>query len=159
MTLNSVDLIIKKLEMQELKPEGGYWCPQYRSSLTDKNDNFVCGSILYLITPESFSHFHKLTADEIFYFCSGDAIEQIIISPDGKCTKILLGADIFNNESVISVVKAGCWQAAKLVSGGEYALLSATTIPAYVDGCVEHANANEISNLYPLYKEDIMKYL
>lgn len=157
MNRQSADDLIKALQMQALEPEGGYWCPVYRSQNTD--GQCACGSILYLVTPESFSHFHKLTVDEIFHFCAGDPVEQIIIAPDGTMRITRLGQDIAGKgESPVSVVPAGCWQAVRLCDGGEYALLSATTVPGYTDECVTHASAKELAGQYPEHMGAILRF-
>lgn len=159
MASQSANDLITALKMQALEPEGGYWCPVYRSQHKDGMGQCACGSILYLVTPETFSHFHKLTVDEIFHFCAGDPVEQIIIAPDGTVRVTILGQDIAGHgESPVSVVPAGCWQAAKLVSGCEYALLSATTVPGYMDDCVTHASAEELAGQYPGNEMEILRF-
>lgn len=154
----SVQQIIDIFKMEKLEPEGGYWAPCYRSSLTSAANACACGSILYLITPDTFSHFHKLTSDEIFHFCAGDAVEQLILSPDGKALQTILGTNFSNSEKPVSIVSAGHWQAARLAPGGTFALLAATTIPAYTEDCVQHASAMEISQIFPRYKSEILQF-
>lgn len=153
-----VEAIIHKFAMQPLQPEGGYWCPVYRSSF--QQDFCVCGSILYLMTKDSFSHFHCLTSDEIFHFCAGDAVEQIIIKSKSEIQITRLGSDLINSDLVpMSIVPANSWQAAKLLTGGEYALLAATTIPGYTDDCIKYASAKELAEIFQEYKEDILRFL
>lgn len=159
MTQQTADDIIRELGLQPLEPEGGHWAPAYRSQLTDSNGQCACGSILYLVTPESFSHFHKLTVDEIFHFCAGDPVEQIIIAPDGSTQVVRLGADMrVKGTRPVSVVPAGCWQAARLADGGAYALLAATTVPGYTDDCVTHAAAADLAKLWPAHEAEIMRF-
>ena len=158
MSQQSAEAIIRALDMQALVPEGGYWCPGYRSAHADASGACACGSILYLITPESFSHFHRLTVDEIFHFCAGDAVEQIVITPDGVLRLVTLGANIAGGHVPMSVVPAGSWQAARLVPGGSHALLAATTVPGYTDDCVTHASADEVAAQFAAHHREIMRF-
>lgn len=154
----SVQQIIDAFNMQKLEPEGGYWAPCYRSSLTSTAYKCACGSILYLITPDTFSHFHKLTSDEIFHFCAGSPVEQLILSPDGKAELAIMGTNFTHHEKPVSIVPAEHWQAARLVPGGNFALLAATTVPAYTDECVKHASTAELVQLFPRHKKEIVKF-
>lgn len=155
----TADEIVRALQMQALEPEGGYWRPVYRSQLADGNGQCACGSILYLVTPDSFSHFHKLTVDEIFHFCSGDPVEQIILKPDGTMHMVVLGADpVGKGHQPVSVVPAGCWQAARLLEGGRHALLAATTVPGYTDQCVTHCAAQKLATEHPAFAGEIMRF-
>ena len=159
MALQTADDIIRELGLQPLEPEGGHWAPVYRSRQVDSNGRCAYGSILYLVTPESFSHFHKLTVDEIFHFCDGDPVEQVIIAPDGAMQVVRLGGDLrVSGTRPVSVVPAGCWQAARLVSGGSHALLAATTVPGYTDDCVQHAAAADLARIWPAHEAEIMRF-
>ena len=150
--------IIQALNLQELQPEGGYWGPRYRAPLTSSAGECACGSILYLITPETFSHFHCLTVDEIFHFCAGFPVEQLVLTPEGTMQRVILGPDIVAGHVPVSIVPAGCWQAARLVGDGAYALLGATTVPAYTDDCVAHAAADTLAQRWPEHAKDILRF-
>ncbi|MGD1819739.1 MAG: cupin domain-containing protein [Pleomorphochaeta sp.] len=119
--------IIKKLNLQPLDVEGGY----FNKIITLKNADDVIGScIYYLVTPNSFSSLHKVLKDEIWYFLDGDPLIQIIYDNDKNFESIELGKVVENYKS-INLVKKDVWQATKLLPGGKWALVATTVIPGF----------------------------
>jgi len=84
-------------------PEGGYYRETYRSTervTTPRGTTrSALTSVLFLLTGESFSAFHRLTSDETWHFYRGDPIAIDIIDPAGRHEQRRIGPD-------------GPWQAA-----------------------------------------------
>jgi len=152
--------IIKKFDMTPLENEGGYFSETYRSEemiakeyLPTRYRSSRCffTSILYLITPDSFSSLHKVASDEMFHFYLGDPVVMLNLFEDGKGQKIKLGSNIFSGEQVQYLVPKNTWQGAKLEKGGKFALLGTTVSPGfeYEDYIQAKIYKNEILNKYP----------
>ena len=78
--------IIDHFEMEPLVPEGGFIKVFHFADLIIKKeqlpsiyscDKAICGTILYLITKDSFSRMHRLPTDEIYHFYMGDPVDQL----------------------------------------------------------------------------------
>ncbi len=90
-------------------PEGGYFRETFRSAERVHTGRGLSRSalttILFLLTGETFSAFHRLASDETWHFYRGDELTVEIIDPAGRHERRVLGSD-------------GPWQTA--VPGGAY---------------------------------------
>lgn len=116
----AVSDIIKRYDLSPLPGEGGYF-----RFIDTFGENAGC--IYYLITADTFSSLHRLSDDELWFFLEGGNAEQFIIHPDGREEVRTLSEEMRH-----SLVKAGCYQGTKLVSG-TYALFSTVMSPRYSD--------------------------
>jgi predicted cupin superfamily sugar epimerase len=164
----TVKEIIEKFEMEPLTPEGGYIKAVHFSDIVLKKESlperYTCdkplyGTILYLITKDSFSKMHYLPTDEIYHFYMGDPVEQLQLFPDGSGRIVRLGPDILNGEAVQSVVPACSWHGSRLAPRGEYALLGTTMAPGYTDSDYVHGDAAYLVGKYPRFKREILDRL
>ena len=120
--MSDSEYLIKKLQMVA-HPEGGHFSESFR----DKNNNVSL--IYYMLRKNEWSHWHRLTKNEILHFYSGDTL-SVYISEDGKSsvTKIL-GHNIDKDENNHLIIKAGTWFSMK--SNGKYSLIGCTVAPAF----------------------------
>ena len=132
--------IIKTLDLKPLPVEGGYYRESYRSveilksgslSASSQGERSLCTAIYYLLTPETCSKLHRLPGVEIFHFYLGDAVEMILLYPDGRVQEIVLGTDLASGHQVQAIVPAGVWQGSILKSGGRFALMGTTMSPGF----------------------------
>lgn len=155
--------IIEKLGLQPLPHEGGYYRETYKSDETTKpcDSNLtrsLSTAIYYLVTPDSFSALHRVKSDEMFHFYSGDAVEMIQITDDGKLSRITLGSDVLRGESPQVVVPKGVWQALRLKKGGRWALMGTTVSPGFEFEDFELGNREKMNGLFPRLEDDINGY-
>lgn len=157
MTL-STEFIIEHLMLRPLEIEGGYFRETYRSPLVIpgasvgaefKDDRSVCTAIYYLLTPSTFSELHRLPGDEIFHFYLGDPVEMLQLHPDGSATTVRLGNNLRADEVPQTVVPGGVWQGARLVSGGNLALLGCTVAPGFDYADYTSGRREELIARYP----------
>ena len=154
--------IIQALEMIPLEGEGGMWKMMFRSDEPVPEGFFpgregphvAYGSILYLLTGDSFSRMHRLPTDEIWHFYMGAACETTVLCPDGSGYTIRLGQDLLNGETVTAVVPRGCWQGTRIAGDGEWALLGTTMAPGYED-CDYEDGTQELMEQYPEFREQL----
>jgi len=128
-----------------LKPhpiEGGYFRETYRStavipaavlpaSYAGAGNRSIGTAIYYLLTPDTFSEFHRLSTEEVFHFYLGGPVRMWQLFPDGQARQVMLGRDILAGHEPQVVVPAGVWQGSYLEAGADYALLGATMAPGF----------------------------
>jgi len=155
--MNAQD-IIKHYSMQPLPDEGGYYVETYRAEDTIPHhalherytgDRHYGTSILYLITPTSFSRMHKVKSDEIFHFYLGDPVEMLQLKPDGTGELITMGQGITAGHRQQTVVKNGIWQGTKLKGNGKYALLGCTVSPGFEFTDYQSATCQQLTKKFP----------
>ena len=74
-------------------PEGGY----FKESIRQGSSNSIraaFSSIYFLLTPNDISHFHRIDADEVWYYHAGQSLTIHMIMPDGKYEAVQLGTNI-----------------------------------------------------------------
>ena len=140
------ELLIAKLSL-EPHPEGGYYRETYRSNLTVETSNgsrSAGTAILYLLSSTDVSCFHRIDADEIWHFHSGDALNIHSLLPDGTAH-----LDVLSAENPQVVIPAGIWFGAELSEPGGYALAGCTVSPAFDFAGFEMASKRELLADWP----------
>ena len=151
--------IIQLLHLTPLTEEGGMVAETYTSEEIYKNRR--CGSaIYYMLTRDSFSHLHMLSADEVWHFYYGDPVELIQIRDcDGRKTVSVLGTDLRNGERPQILVEKNSWQGARLLPGGKsgFALMGTTMSPSYLEEDFIQADREALIRRFPDHEEEIKK--
>jgi predicted cupin superfamily sugar epimerase len=152
------------LNLVPLSIEGGYFSETYRSTdmiskecLPDRysGPRTVGTAIYYLLEPNTFSEIHRVASDEIFHFYLGDPVEMLQLWPDGFGKQVLIGTDLESGMAPQIVVPHGVWQGARLVAGGEFALLGCTVNPGFEYADYESGSRQLLSEAYPEHREMI----
>jgi predicted cupin superfamily sugar epimerase len=160
--------VMTLLDLKPLREEGGFFNETYRSVETIDARQFQRGhggtrslstAIYYLLTPTSFSAMHKVPGDEIFHFYIGDPVEMLELFPDGSGRTVTLGRDISRGMHFQHVVPGDIWQGARLVPGGEYALLGTTMAPGFDYADFVKGNRDELTRMYSSHAELITQLL
>ncbi len=152
------------LNLVPLSIEGGYFAETYRSPDMISSEclpsrysdsRSVSTAIYYLLEPKTFSEIHRVGSDEIFHFYLGDPVEMVQLWPDGSAKQVLIGPDIERGMAPQVVVPHGVWQGARLVAGGEFALLGCTVSPGFEYADYESGTRNVLCETYPGHSEMI----
>jgi predicted cupin superfamily sugar epimerase len=152
--------IIERLELVPHPCEGGFFRETYRAPLMMPSDALPsdytgerCAStaIYFLLTPESFSEMHRLPTDEVFHFYLGDPVEMLQLHSDGRGEIVKLGNNLAAGELPQLVVRGNIWQGARLVPGGEFALLGTTVAPGFEFADFAGGRRAELIAQYPDY--------
>ncbi len=164
----SLSDVMKILELKPLEPEGGFFVETYRAKeeidarqlgMGHAGSRSLSTAIYYLLTPDSFSAIHRVPGDEIFHFYAGDPVEMLELLPDGSSRIVTLGSDIRNGMALQHIVKGGVWQGARLMKGGEYALLGTTMAPGFDYADFVKGNVHELAAEYPRQADMIHELL
>lgn len=103
--------VVERLGL-ERHTEGGYFRELYRSGQevqTAAGARPVSTSILYLLTTQDPSRFHRLRSDELWFYHAGAPVEMVLLR-DCKVTSQVLGVDIPQ-----TMVPAGSWLGARVL--------------------------------------------
>lgn len=151
------DDVIKKLGLQPLPQEGGFYRETYRGTFeipmsvlpaTYTTPRPAGTAIYYMITPETCSALHRLQGDELWHFYLGNAVEQIQLLPDGRSRILRLGSDLEGGCVPQALVPGGAWQSTRLLAGGTFALMGTTMAPGFDFVEYEHGDPADLAKRY-----------
>ncbi|GAB5416416.1 MAG: cupin domain-containing protein [Crocinitomicaceae bacterium] len=162
----SKEQLVKLLDLQP-HPEGGFFKETYRSEHSIPNavlagkhegDRSYGTGIYFILTSDTFSAFHRIEQDELWFFHLGSAIELHMISPDGNYSKHLIGNDIVNGEHPQFVVPATYWFAARVVEENDYSFFSCTVSPGFDFRDFILPSKKELTLLFPQHEAIIAQF-
>ena len=110
-------------------PEGGFYASSFTGDRQPVNDRCQYTSIYFLLREGDKSHFHQLTADELWYFHEGDALTIHMIEPDGTYRTEQLGLDLAKGERPQILVKKGTIFGSTV--NGTYGLVGCMVSPGF----------------------------
>lgn len=134
--------IIRHFDLKPLPVEGGYYRVTYTGDLrlpasvlppSIRSERPAKSVIYYLLTADTISRLHRLEIDEMWHFYLGDSVDLFVFGTEVDYTKIELGHDLLDGQTVQAVVPAHSWFGARLQTGGSWALMACTLAPAYSD--------------------------
>lgn len=158
----TADDVIRLLNLEPHPEEGGFFAETYRSAERIHPEHLpglydgprVHGTAIhYLLTPDTFSHIHRLKSDELFHFYLGDPCEMLQLHPDGSAETIILGQDIAAGHKLQVLAPKGVWQGTRLLPGGSFGLLGCTVAPGFEYEDYEHADRTALIQQYPMAQE------
>ncbi|MDX3901198.1 MAG: cupin domain-containing protein [Sphingobium sp.] len=109
-------------------PEGGWYRETWRGP-AEAGQRAVGTTILFLLESHQRSHWHRVDADEHWFWHAGAPLDLSVAGPDQPVRTIRLGIDIVSGEMPQGLVPAHHWQAAAPVAG--WTLVSCTVIPGF----------------------------
>jgi len=137
--------VIEALGLLPLPVEGGRWAQTWRDER--------CTAIYYLLVASEFSALHRLAHLEIYAYHAGAPTRMLLLYPDGRVRRPVLGTDLAAGQRPQIVVPAGVWQASETL--GAWSLVGTVVVPPYADDIVEFGAADELAAAYPEYSEAI----
>ncbi len=146
-SLGSAATLIETLGLRA-HPEGGYYRETFRSEHlveTPRGSRSALTSILFLLTAESFSAFHRIASDEVWNFYDGDPISIEILHPGGAHERRDLGP----GGPWQTVVPAGAAFASHVPKTGGYALVGCDVAPGFEFADFEISKRSELLASHP----------
>jgi len=158
--------LIRHFGLEPLPGEGGWFRQTYLSVESIPADALPVRyeaskpfgtAIYFLLTaePDCFSALHKLPTDEIYHFYFGDPGEMLLLHPDGRSERVVLGHDVMRGQRVQFVAPRGVWQGSRLVAGGKFALMGTTMAPGFTLPDFTLGKRDELVRAYPAEAEMI----
>ena len=151
--------IVDVLHLSPLAGEGGMYRSTY-VSLQEADGAPVGSAIFYLLHGDAFSHLHRLTADEVWYWHAGAPLELTELCPDGSVVTTILGMDLASGQIPQRAVRAGNWMGASVAEGHsqDFVLVSTHMSPAWSETTsYTHGNREELITRYPQAAERICR--
>jgi len=152
--------LIQQYKLQP-HPEGGWYKENYKSceyipadalpARFSGNRSFST-AIYFLLEQNDFSGFHRIKSDECWHFYAGDPLLIYVIQQKGMLEVIQLGSDISNGQLFQYVVPANCWFASKPADGSRFSFVGCTVSPGFDFADFELADADTLTDLYPLHE-------
>lgn len=161
--------IIKRLRLQPLDHEGGYFRRTVESEHRIENarlgpaypatgDRPIGSVIQYLVTSEGFSAMHRVPTPETWFYHLGDPLEMLLLHPDGGGERIVLGPNILEGHQVQFTCPAHSWQGTHLLPDQTrhgYTLCSAALSPGFEWTDFELGDAPRLVAEYPEWEQAI----
>lgn len=133
----------------EPHPEGGHYREIFRSEcpVTYRGAQRSAGtSIYYLLCDGAFSAWHRIDADEAWYFHAGGPLSLRVLQPDGGLTTYRLGNPLNHAGAVFqAVVPAGYWFAAELEVAEDFCLVGCAVAPGFEFSGFELASETDLA--------------
>jgi len=150
----------------EKHPEGGFASLTYESPLRITNRDIECTfegtrplstSIYFLIHDKNISNFHKLQADEIWYYHTGKSLTIAIISTEGDFSEFKLGPNVKNGEHLQLMVPAGSIFGAYIDDEQGYSLVGCMVSFGFDFRDFKLFKRADLLRDYPRYRDIIIK--
>jgi len=126
--------LVARLGLQP-HPEGGYYREVFRSGLQvpfQGGSRSAGTSIYYLLAQGACSAWHRIDADEAWFFHAGGPLSLHVLSPDGGLVTHRLGDPLRHaGAAPQAVVPAGCWFAAELTHPDDFVLVGCAVAPGF----------------------------
>ncbi|MFR5263813.1 cupin domain-containing protein [Clostridium sp.] len=157
--MKTADYFINKLQMLP-HVEGGFYKEIISSEESIKTSNNeekkLFSSIYFLLRTGEVSHFHQLTADEMWYYHAGSALTIYMISPSGELITKNLGLDIEKGEQPQILVPKGYIFGSTLINEG-FSLVGCMVAPAFTFDDFKLFSQEDLLKKYPKYRDIILK--
>ena len=131
-------------------PEGGHYREVFRAKdlvMTANGPRSAGTTIFYLLSGNERSHFHRIDADEIWFYHQGGPLDIYSLNPDGSGAIQTLSE---GNPQVI--IPKGVWFGAKLKDMSGYCLASCAVMPGFEFSGFEMAKPNDLLRDWPDYE-------
>lgn len=148
---------ISQLQLQP-HPEGGYYKEVIKGTIGGANQRAQYSSIYFLLTHDNISHFHRIDADEIWYYHDGDSLMIHMIHPDGRYEQVSLGKNIEAGDVLQYVVPKGTIFASSVKGQNAYALVGCMCQPAFKFEHFELLSQSWLNEQYPNLEDINMRY-
>jgi len=119
--------IIAQLELAP-HPEGGWYRETWRAAAEGAGRSPGTG-ILFLLEAGQRSHWHRVDADELWFWHAGSALELQVEDGSGSVERVALGGDVRMGQVPQARVPAGRWQATEASHG--WGLVSCVVVPGF----------------------------
>lgn len=147
------------LGLAPLPVEGGLFRETWRSHRHWPGNDRPAGTAIFaLITgePNGFSALHRLPTDEVYHYYLGDPLEMLLLHPDGRTERVVLGHDVVAGQHVQYTVPARSWMGSRVLPGpgsDRYALVGTTMAPGFAPADYEGGDADDLAARYPAESE------
>ena len=152
--------IAKKLKMEPIPVEGGYYAPVFRSPDAIEAPKRLGGgarkvaSTIYFMLYKDFNTMHRMRTNEIWCYHGGATLTLHEIKDDGTLITHKLGDVLEAEENQPQVViEAFSWMAAELAHDDDYVMVTCCVAPGWEITDYEFADLDEMCAKHPKHAE------
>lgn len=109
-------------------PEGGWYRETWRAGAAH-GERAGGTAIHFLLEAGQRSHWHRVDADEIWFWHAGSPLDVLVEQENGAVRKIALGGDVVAGYQPQCLVPATRWQSTEARAG--WALVSCVVVPGF----------------------------
>lgn len=139
--------------------EGGFFYQVLKSDQTiqleGQKPRALYTSIYFLLTSNNPSRFHRLTADEVWYYHYGSPLTVHMITAEGDYQQVTLGTDVEQGQVLQAVVPKGTIFGSTVEDSDSYSLVSCMVSPGFEYDDFELFKRADLLNQYPDYADII----
>lgn len=141
--------------------EGGFFYQVLKSDQTiqleGQKPRALYTSIYFLLTSNNPSRFHRLTADEVWYYHYGSPLTVHMITAEGDYQQVTLGTDIERGQVLQAVVPKGTIFGSSVDADDSYAIVSCMVSPGFEYDDFELFKRSDLLKQYPDYADIIYR--
>lgn len=150
---------VEKFNLKE-HPEGGFYKETYLTeetiTLEDGRIRQLASNIIFLLTATNPSHFHRLKADEIWFYHTGKSLTVHMLTPQGEYKAINLG--LGDNEYLQYTVPKGTIFGSTVEGNkDDFSVVSCVVSPAFHYDDFELFTQQQLLKDYPENRDIIEK--
>lgn len=134
--------------------EGGYYVETYQSEV-ETDGRPIASSIHFLLTDQNFSAFHRLDAQELWYYHYGAALHVEMIHQDGTHQTVKIGPNLDEGEVLQYCVPKGAIFGSHVTHG--FSVVGCMVAPAFQYQGFELCQREALLERYPEHKDIIMR--
>ena len=153
--MQSAESFIEHLQLEK-HVEGGYFCSSYRAEQQFDDTRALWTSIYFLLHTGEVSNFHRLTADEMWYYHAGESLTIYMIDEQGVLTTAQLGLDVAAGERPQFLVPKGCIFGSAMNKSG-FSLVGCMVSPGFTFEDFELFSQQDLLAMYPQHHDIIKK--
>lgn len=157
MAQDSIQQLIDTLELAP-HPEGGYFKETIRGAYDETLKRESYSSIYFLLTHDNISHYHRIDADEIWYFHTGQTLALHLIDPEGHYDTVTLGPNVEAGDVLQYVVRKGTLFASSVEQPEQYALVGCMCQPAFQFETFEMIARETLEHDFPHLTNQALQY-
>lgn len=139
--------VIELLGLKPLPDEGGMFAQHFADAHST--------AIYFLVRRDDFSALHRLSGPEVYHFYSGDPLQMLLLYPDGRVERPVLGVDLDGGHRPSVSVPGGVWQGT--ATTGEWSLVGATMAPGFRPEMFELGSREDLIADYPEAAHEITR--
>ena len=137
--------LAERLRLHPLPEEGGLFRETHRDTHSS--------AIYFMLLDPMVSALHRLNGDEVYHWHAGSPLDLLLLHPDGRAERVLLGPDVLAGQQPQLRVPAGVWQGSS--STGEWSLVGTTMAPPFDWLGFELGSADALAARHPKFAERI----
>lgn len=146
-----IDFLVKSLNLLP-HPEGGFYKETFRSKegiYTEQGKRSLCTSIIFLLTSENVSRFHRIKSEELWFFHEGSPLTVHTLGDSGYKSFSLGLSDSDSDCFPQQLVKANIIFGSTVDQPESYSLVSCVVAPGFDFRDFELFEAKNLLPLFP----------